>query len=422
MTDRRTTSPGILVIGSGDTKSDELSFLRESIVGAGGRPLIMDVSVLGRPRFTPEYSSDEVAAAAGLSLREVAASGDENAAITKMAKGASVLARRLCDEGKADGVLILGGSLLTDLGLDVALALPVGVPKLLVSTVAFSHLIPPDRIASDLMMVLWCGGLYGVNAVSRSVLARAAGAVVGAARAIEERQATRPVVGVTSLGSSCLSYMVALKPELERRGYEVAIFHATGMGGRAFETFASEGRFAAVMDFCLQEIVNHDHGVVATSAGPDRLEHAGRRGIPQIVAPGAIDMVDLPAWAPLPDRLAGRPRHDHNRLIGSLTTSASDRERAARLIAEKLRRAEGKTALILPSGGIQAWDRPGQPLHDAEALRAFVEAMRGAALPPIELFEIPDHINSHAFAARALSVFDAWVRAGHIPAGEPADA
>lgn len=419
MSDRPPGPPRILVVGSGDTKSAELLFICEGIARAGGAPSMMDVSVLGVPTFTPEYSSRDVAAAAGTTLERVLASPDENAAMTLMAAGASALAARLHDEGRIDGVLILGGSMLTDLALDVAQALPLGVPKLVVSTIAHSHLVPPDRVAPDLMTILWSGGLFGLNGVCRGVLTQACGAVVGAAGARMPPAPARPMIGVTSLGKSCLSYMLTLGPELERRGYEVAVFHTTGMGGRAFESLAARKAFAAVMDLSLQELVNHDHGVVATSSGPDRLENAGRAGIPQIVAPGAIDMVDLPAWRPLPPEAAGRPYHAHNRLIGSVSTSAERRRQVARVIASKLARAAAPVALILPAGGIEAWDRPGEPLHDPEALGAFVEEMRAAVAPPVELYEIPDHINSPAFAQKALEIFDAWVARGLIAPGQP---
>ncbi len=410
-------TPKILLIGTGDTKSDEMLFMRGCIEGAGGIAVMMDVSVLGDPDFTPDHSRHDVAAAAETTIEGVINSGDENSAMALMAAGASKLARRLYDEGKSDAALILGGSMGTDLALDVAAALPLGVPKFVVSTISYSHLVPPDRISTDLMMILWAGGLYGLNSICKSVLSQACGAVVGAAKASVKPQKERPMIGMTSLGKSCLKYMVTLKPELEKRGYEVAVFHTTGMGGRAYESVAAQNGFAAVMDFSLQEVVNHANGVLATSSGWDRLENAGRAGIPQIVAPGAVDMVDLPSWAPLPERFADRPYHAHNRLLGSITTGLEGRRETARLIAQKLERAAAPVAFILPAGGIEQWDQVGEPLHDPEGLQAFVQSMRLAIKPPVEFHEIAGHINSPAFAAKALEVFDAWVADGTIPAG-----
>ncbi|TIX11290.1 MAG: UPF0261 family protein, partial [Mesorhizobium sp.] len=307
----------ILVIGTGDTKADELLFMRERIEAVGGVAVMMDVSVLGDPPYRPAYDRHAVAKAADTTIEAIIASGDENSAMTLMALGASRLARALHDKSEIDGVIALGGSMGTDLALDVALALPLGVPKFVVSTIAYSHLLPPERIATDLMMILWAGGLYGLNSACKAVLSQACGAVVGAAQAVVKPDAAKPRIGMSSLGKSCLHYMVRLKPELEKRGYEVIVFHTTGMGGRALEAIAAQKGFVAVMDFSLQELANQLTGSVVNS-GTDRLENAGRQGIPQIVAPGAVDMVDFPTWQTVPSRFIERPYHAHNRLLASV--------------------------------------------------------------------------------------------------------
>ncbi|HJW55447.1 MAG TPA: Tm-1-like ATP-binding domain-containing protein [Burkholderiaceae bacterium] len=406
----------ILVIGTCDTKSDELQFVRECLDAAGGSALIMDVGVLGEPSLTPDITNREVVAAAGSTLEEIVAYGDENLAMAKMAEGAARLSRGLVDVGRVHGVMILGGTMGTDLALDVAAALPLGVPKFVVSTISFSHLVPPERIAPDLMMILWSGGLYGLNTLCRTILGQAAGAVLGACRTATPPRYTRPLVGITSLGKSCLSYMVRLKPALEARGYEVAVFHTTGMGGRAFEALAEQGKFAAVMDFSLQEISNQVHGSVVNS-GAGRLEAAGRAGIPQIIAPGATDMIDLPAWRPLPEQYQHRPCHAHNRLIASVMASIEERRQTARRIVEKLNGATGPVTLILPRHGIQEWDRPGEALHDPDGLAALFDEVRTQIRPPIQLLECDAHINDAAFTEAALAVFDAWVRDGIVRPG-----
>ena len=410
MTGRR---PKILLIGTADTKSPELAFLRDCLAEAGGQAVFMDVGVLSGGAYAPDVSNVDVAAAAGATLDEIKAYGDENMAMAKMAEGACVIAARMLREKRIDGMLALGGTMGTDLALDVAAALPLGAPKCVVSTIAHSHLVPPERVTPDLMTILWAGGLYGLNAICRSALAQAAGAVVGACRAARQPAGERPLVGMTSLGKSCLSYMETLLPALESRGYEAAVFHTTGMGGRAFEALAAEGAFAAVMDFSLQELANHHAGSIVT-AGPGRLEAAGLRGTPQIVAPGAIDMIDFPAWRP--DGRADETRgfHAHNRLIASIAATAEERRGVARLIAQKLSRATGRVAYILPRGGVEAWDRPGKPMHNADALAAFLEEARASAPGNVDLIEIDAHINDAAFAEAALSIFDAWAAEGAI--------
>jgi uncharacterized protein (UPF0261 family) len=411
--------PRILVVGTGDTKADELLFMRDRIARAGGVPVMMDVGILADPPYCPDHDRYAVAVAAGATIETIAAVGDENAAMTAMALGASRLAHELHESGEIDAFIGLGGTMGTDLALDVALALPLGVPKLVVSTVAHSHLIPPERVAADLMTILWAGGLHGVNGISASVLSQACGGVVGAARCVVKPKTDRPVIGMSSLGKSCLTYMVPLKPELEQRGYEVIVFHTTGMGGRTMESIAAQRGFAAVLDFSLQELANQLNGSPVNS-GPDRLENAGRRGIPQIVAPGAVDMVDFPTWQPVPETFAGRPYHAHNRLIASVTCCPEVRRRIARAVGEKLAAATGPVAFVLPTGGVQQWDREGEPLHDPEGLTAFVDEMRMAIRKPVELHEIDEHINSETFVRTVLGIFDRWVAAGIIPAGNPA--
>ena len=413
--------PVILLVGTADTKSDELAFLRERVHAMGAQVLLMDVGVLAAGQVPVDITHAEVAQAGGTTLQAVLDSGDENTAMQAMARGAALTAAQLHAAGRIHGLLALGGTMGTDLAFDVAAALPLGVPKVVVSTVAYSHLIPPERITPDLIMVLWAGGLYGLNSLCRSALAQGAGAAVGAVRAAAPPRADRPLVGMTSLGKSCLRYMVNLKPALEARGYEVAVFHTTGMGGRAFEALAAAGRFAAVMDFSLQELANHLGGSVVT-AGADRLRGAGRSATPQIVAPGAVDMVDLPAWQPVPDNLAGRAVHVHNRLIASATSAPPLRRSIAREIAARLGQAQGPTCLLLPRRGVEAWDLPGEPLHDPEGLEAFSTELQAcmarAERPPGLEFQTLDlHINDDAFCETALQVFDRWVAGGKVVPG-----
>lgn len=406
----------VLIIGTADTKADELLLMKRCIESEGGAAAIMDVGVLNKAPFAPEYPNTRVAGAANTTVEAIAALGDEKAAMEKMAEGAVNLALDLYRAGEVHGMLALGGTMGTDLALDVAAALPLGMPKVIVSTVAFSHLIPPERIAPDLMMVLWAGGLYGMNSICRSVLSQAAGVALGASRAVVNASERRPRVAISALGKSCLSYMVRLHPEIEQRGYEPVVFHCTGMGGRAMEALIAQGEFVAVFDFALNEVGATMFGSVV-HAGPTRLEAAGARGIPQLVAPGASDMIDVQAWAPLPAQYEGRPYHAHNRLIGSVTTTAEERCALARTIAAKLNAARGPTAFLLPRKGIHAWDLPGQPLHDPQAHHAYSQEFVRSLRPPVQVHDLDVHINDDAFVDKALEIFDDWVRSGLIPRG-----
>lgn len=412
----------ILVIGTYDTKADELGYLSDRIAAQGGAPLTMDVSVLGEPPMPTDIAKHAVAEAAGSSIQAAIDAGEENEAMQIMAAGAAALTRQLHQDGRIDGMIALGGTMGTDLALDCAQALPMGVPKYIVSTVAFSPLIPPDRLSADIQMILWAGGLYGLNAVCKSSLSQAAGAVVGAAQAVEPPAGNRPVVGMTSLGSSCLSYMKLLKPALEERGFDVAVFHATGMGGMAYESLAREGAFACVMDFALCEVGNLMVGSVA-HAGQDRMLNAGRAGIPQLLAPGCLDLIDFAGWQDIPQRYADRPFHAHNRLIKSSALNNDERRETAREIwrraALSIEDTGAPARFLLPLQGIEEWDREGEPAHDPDGLAAFIDEMRKAAEPPVQMTEVDAHINDQAFADAALAQIDTWIEDGIVTRAVP---
>ena len=408
-----TSTKTILIIGTYDTKQAELTYVADCICAQGGQVLTMDVSVLGDPAHPTHISKQAVAQAAGASIQDAIDSGDENTAMQIMARGSAALTAQLYADGKIHGMIALGGTMGTDLALDCAQALPMGVPKYVVSTVAFSPLIPADRLSPDIQMILWAGGLYGLNSVCKSSLSQAAGAVLGAAQAAQPPTKDRPVIGMTSLGSSCLKYMTHLSGPLQERGFEVAVFHATGMGGMAFEALARQGYFTAVLDLALAELGNLMVGSVV-NAGTERLTHAGAAGIPQIVAPGCTDLIDFAGWQDIPAAYADRPFHAHNRLIKSSGLNGAERARLMADIAQRLRKAKAPVHFIMPLGGVEEWDKPGQPAHDHEALAAMAAAARAQMQSPITYTEYPGHINDAEFAAQVLQILDAWIRDGII--------
>ena len=407
----------ILILGTGDTKSDEMQFLADCVSGQAGSVKIMDVGVLGDPTCPVDISRHDVAAAVDTTNAAIIALGDENKAMTKTSEGASKIARDLCDRDEVHGVIILGGTMGTDLALDVCAAMPMGFPKVIVSTVAFSPLLPPERISPDVMMILWAGGLYGLNSICRSSLSQAAGAALGAARAVTSPAADRPAIGMTSLGSSSLKYMKTLKPALEDRGFEVAVFHTTGMGGQAFERLATQGAFACVLDFSLVEVSNALHGSVV-GAGAGRLTGAGTAGIPQIIAPGGVSLIDMQAWAPPSKSLMGREVHAHNRLIACALMNHDEKVKAAREIGQKASAAKGPVRVLMPLRGIDEWDRPGGPFRDTVGLKLFAEALQETTSEGV--YEAVDaHINDAEFSSRVLQILDAWVADGTVQRPAP---
>ncbi|NOD93733.1 UPF0261 family protein [Ruegeria sp. HKCCD4884] len=407
------TKKTILLIGTYDTKEPEMRFIEETIQAQGANVLTMDVSVLGDPSAPTDISKHDVAAAGGMTIDEVIAQGDENKAFRIMSAGAAKVVARAYADGRFDGMLATGGTMGTDLALDCAQALPMGVPKYIVSTVSFSPLIPPHRLAPDIQMILWAGGLYGMNSICQSSLSQAAGAVVGATKAAIAPDRGKPLVGMTSLGSSCLRYMKTLKPALEERGFEVAVFHSTGMGGMAYEKLASEGAFACVMDFCMQEFGNLMAGSVVSS-GEDRVTNAGRMGIPQMVAPGALDLLDFAGWQDIPEHYADRPFHEHNRLIKSSVFNGAERRAWIRELANRLGAAKGPTHFFLPLQGIEAWDKEGEEAYDPQALAEMIDEARRVMPDQVPMTELDAHINDTAFCDAVLTLFDDWVERGVI--------
>jgi uncharacterized protein (UPF0261 family) len=268
-------------------------------------------------------------------------------------------------------------------------------------------------LAADIQMILWAGGLYGLNSVCKASLSQAAGAVLGAARAVEAPTGAKPLIGMTSFGKTVLRYMVSLKPALEARGFEVAVFHATGMGGRAFESLAAEGAFAAVLDFAPQEVGNHLFGS-AISAGAGRMTGAGLRGTPQMVSIGCYDLIDFVGWQPLPEAFKDTPAHAHNRLLTSVLMTSEQRRTLAREICAKLASAAGPVEFFLPVLGGNEWDRPGGPLEDTPALSAFCQEMRASCPANVTLIDLDCHINDDAFAHAVLARFDDWLAKGIV--------
>jgi uncharacterized protein (UPF0261 family) len=373
---------------------------------------------MGVPSFRPVISNDEVALAADSSIAELIAMDNENDSMSAMARGAARIARRLFDDGEIDAMLALGGTMGTDLAFDVALAFPLGVPKVVVSSVAFSHLIPPERIAADLMMISWAGGLWGVNSISRSVLEQAAGAAFGAIRPTGAVRLEKPAIAVSALGQASLKYMRRLEPALTSRGYDVIVFHTVGIGGRAMEVLIDQGMFVAVLDLSLIEI-SDDVLESCVTAGDSRLRTAGSKSIPQIVAPGAIDGLDFATWQGVPVASEGLEHHAHNRLISVARMIKEQRRDAALGICERLNGAQGPTKFILPLNGFDEWDRPDGPLHDPEGHAEQVEVFRAHLDDRIDLIEMEAHINDDAFVDWVLQELDAWIAEGVVPRAEP---
>jgi uncharacterized protein (UPF0261 family) len=401
-------SPTVLLLGTLDTKAEENAYLRERLRLGGVDVLLADVGTLEPAGVEPDIPREEVARATGADLAALAAARDRGAAIGAMADAAAALARRLHGEGRIDGVLAAGGSGNTAIATRAMQALPVGVPKLMVSTVAAGNTV--DYMGgSDVTLMASVTDVAGVNSISARILANAAAAMAGMVQAPAPRTTDeRPLIGASMFGvtTPCVTHA---REDLEARGYEVLVFHATGTGGRAMEALAEGGYLRGLLDITTTELCDDLVGGVL-SAGPDRLEAAGRLGLPQVVSVGALDMVNFGARDTVPPQFSDRNLYVHNPSVTLMRTTAEESAELGRRIARKLSAATGPVALFLPLRGVSMIDAEGQPFHDPEADAALFAALREGLGENVELIELDCHVNDPEFATAMADKLDAFVR------------
>jgi len=389
-------NPTVALFGTLDTKGQEYAFLREQVRARGADVLLVDVGVLGEPSVAPDVTREEVATAAGSDLRALAADGDRGAAVAAMARGAAELARQLHAGGRIDAIAGLGGSGGSAIVTEAMRALPIGVPKLMVSTLASGDTRPYVG-AVDVTMMYSVVDIAGLNQVSRRILANAAGAIAGMA-AVEPEPAddARPLVGATMFGvtTPCVT---RARERLEELGYEVLVFHATGTGGRSLEALIDGGFITASLDVTTTELADELVGGVL-SAGPERLEAAGAAGIPQVVSLGALDMVNFGPEDTVPERFRGRNLYVHNPTVTLMRTTPEECAALGRMVARKLNAAAGPVTVFVPLRGVSAIAVEGQPFHDPEADDALIGALRESLDPSVDLRELDLDVNDPAFA------------------------
>jgi uncharacterized protein (UPF0261 family) len=395
----------ICVIGAFDTKGEDHAFLRQEILKLGDQVLTINIGVLGTTALFPvDYEASDVLKAAGSDLASIRAQGDKGAAMKTFDQSAPHLVRQLYEQGKFDGIIGMGGSAGSAIIASAMRSLPIGVPKVLVSTVASGDVSFYVR-GKDITIIPSIVDVAGLNRISRLIYARAAGAICGMVGneppGVGE---DRPIITASMFGNTtdCVNSCVKI---LKDKGFEVLVFHATGAGGKAMEALVADGLVEAVLDITTTEWADElCQGVF--SAGPERLDGPGQRGIPHLIVPGCVDMANFGAPSTVPERFrqAKRLFYEWNPSVTLMRTNAEENRQMGEIFAKKANAATGPVAFLIPLRGVSMLDGDGQPFCDRDADRAMFDAIKANVKPGIPIVELDLNINDPAFAAKAVEM------------------
>jgi uncharacterized protein (UPF0261 family) len=402
---KESRAKAILIIATLDTKGPETQYLKDFIERRRHKVLVMDTGILGPAPFQPDLSRGEVLQAAGAQIEEIIRNKEKGKAIQAMAEGSKRMVQQLYREGKIGGVIGLGGAQGTEIGTSAMRALPVGFPKLMVSTVASGYAQFGTYVGTkDLMMMHSVVDILGLNAFSRCILSNAANAMMGMVeREAKIEKSEKRQIGMTIYGTTTPGCMVA-KAYLESKGFEVVAFHPNGTGGKAMEEMIEEGILNAVLDMTTHELTDELVGGLHR-AGPNRLEAAGRKGIPQVVVPGSIDFIVTGPEESLPQEYRNRKYILHNPSITLVKANPQEMKTIGKIMASKLDKAKGPTIVMIPLRGFSYPNRKGEALYDEEGNQAFVQSLK-ENLRNIKVIEIDAHINDPEFAREAAQTME----------------
>ena len=390
----------ILIVGTLDTKGMEFKFIKDVIESTGMETLVIHAGVKGVPYFPPDISNEEVALAGGSTIETLIAKDDRGQAMDVMTKGAAKVVLDLHEKGEVSGIISLGGSAGTTIGCSAMQALPIGVPKVMVSTVASGDTRPYVGV-KDITMMYSVVDIAGLNSLSRRILSNAAYAIVGMAKGeVPAAGEEKPLIGATMFGVTTPCVTKA-REYLEEQGYEVLVFHATGTGGMAMESLIEAGFIKGVLDLTTTEWCDELVGGVL-AAGPTRLEAAGKMGIPQVVSTGALDMVNFGPYESVPAPFKDRNLYKHNPTITLMRTTKEENIQLGKILSSKLNMAKGATSLFLPLKGVSLIDMEGKPFYGPEENAALFETLReNIDRSKVELIEMDTDINDETFALSA---------------------
>jgi uncharacterized protein (UPF0261 family) len=399
----------IVVLATLDTKGREAQYLREQIEKLGDKALVIDSGVVGTPAAQADISREAVAEAGGTPLAKLLAQPAREVAAPVMANGATKIVTELAAADQIHGIVALGGTQGTTLSTKVMRALPYGFPKVMVSTMASGNVGPWVDI-KDLTMMFSVTDILGLNPVSRKILANAAGAVCGMAQVeVRLEQGDKPLVGVTTVGITTQGAMKAIEL-LEAAGYETIVFHAIGPGGRAMEQLMKEGVIGAVLDYSTIEVSNEMyHALLA--GGQDRLTAAGKLGLPQVLCPGAIEVLVFNEPETVPAKYQDRTLIAHSPQITDVRLNKEEMAEVGREVARRLQHTQTDAVFMIPTAGYDSYAVKGEGFHDPQADAAFVAELKAGLPSNIRVIERPTHIEDPAFATEAVELLISLIEA-----------
>jgi uncharacterized protein (UPF0261 family) len=385
----------IAVLGTLDTKGEEHAYVAEIIRSRGHRTLLIDVGCLTPPAVQPDVSRDEVAKAGGIDLPALVTRKDRGESVAAMAHASAAMLKKLVEAGKIDGVISLGGGGGTAIGTAAMRALPIGFPKVMVSTLAAGN-VAPYVGTKDIVMFPSIVDVSGLNRLSRVLLARAAGAICGMVEIEPPKAEEKPLV-VASMFGNTTQCVNGAKEILEKAGYEVLVFHATGMGGRIMESLIESGLVSGVLDVTTTEWADELVGGIL-GAGPTRLDAAGKMKVPAIVTPGCLDMVNFGERATVPEKFAGRTFYQHNPQVTLMRTTPEECRDLGRILAEKVNSYTGPVTVLLPKKAISVISAEGGAFYDPKADIALFESIKLHLRKDVPVVEMDTTVNDEAFA------------------------
>jgi uncharacterized protein (UPF0261 family) len=404
----------IVAISTLDTKGEETQYVKDLIEGRGHVCLVIDCGIKGDPYFQPSVSRQDVAVAAGTTLAEIIGRQDKGCAIRAMTEGTKTIALRLFQEGNLDGIFGLGGVQGTMIGTTVMQALPFGVPKVMVSTVANGQTaFGPFTGTKDVTMIHSVADLLGLNFVTRRVLAEGVGAITGMVEMESGKETpVGPAIGMTTAGITTACAM-RIRERMESRGYEVIAFHCNGIGAKAMEELADAGRLVGILDLTPHDVIDSLFGGIFP-ANPDRMESTCRRGLPQVVVPGGADFILYGPVESVPAKMRDRKYVIHNPIHTHVKANHDEMVAVGRFIAERLSRSRGTSAILIPICGFSQLNITGGPMFEPESDRGFLEgvtqAIRETGATNIQVEVLEMHINDSAFAETAAKRLDDMIQ------------